>query len=212
MKHPGTISLTVSLFTLLLSAEYAVGQPRSATFTESVEAIRAQLEGHEFDRRVALIRMGERVFPAFQAILADPKTQHIYVSRIFVVLEAVKADRRQFVGPVVRRLSDPNSGVRGQAVRLLAHIGSEREIPPIVALLSDTDITVGYGAATALLAIGNERAVDAMTVWLNSGNHRVDDPDNLREEVKRGNEVLRQHVAKCRDELKQRLEMTKITK
>ncbi len=82
------------------------------------------------------------------------------------------------------------------AVRLLGQIGSERDTPPIVALLSDKDPTISCNAATTLQAIGNHRTLTALDVWLNSGNHQ-------------DNEVLRKHVAKCRDELKQRLEKEK---
>ena len=51
----------------------------------------------------------------------------------------------------------------------------------------------GLPAATTLVAIGDQRTVAALDVWLNSSSNW-------------GDRVLREHVTKCRDELKQRLD------
>jgi hypothetical protein len=167
---------------------------------EPVKVVAALLNGIEFkEQRQTLIKMGERAFPAFEAILADPESDPGHVARIFVVLMAVDADRRRFLDPTVMRLADPNDDVRSRAVRLLALIGSEKEAPSVVALLSDKEWTNAIAAAKTLAAIGDRRAVAAMDVWLKASGRQADRTEDADAE-------LREYVAKYRDELKQRLD------
>lgn len=149
------------------------------------------------DERRQLIQLGEKVFPAFEAILSDPKAKPHQVARIFGVLYAVKADRRRFLEHAVRGLANADSKTRWAAVELLGQIGTPAEASPVVALLSDgnrvADQVIVYSAAKTLAAIGGPREVIAMDVWLLGASHR-NDPQ------------LRRHVAQCRDKLKERLD------
>jgi hypothetical protein len=165
---------------------------------EQAEKIRGMLRSFEFNRKNygILVGMGAKAFPAYEAILADPKTDPDSVGCIFTVLESVDADRGRFVDPAVRWLANPNWEARVYIVRCLGKIGSSREVAPVVALLADERPSVAFAAATTLVAIGDRRALAAMDIWLNSGSNR-------------GDKALREHVAKCRDELKQRLEKEK---
>jgi hypothetical protein len=163
----------------------------------SVETARGFLGADCFKERGPLLRrMGERAFPAFEAIISDPKSEPLHVSQALGNLCGIEGNRDRFRELAVRRLTDPDAGVRQYAAKLLGVIGGERDAAPIVALLADEKTEVSYAAAKALVAIGEGPTVVAMGVWLNSGNHRED----------RG---LREHVAKCRDELRQRLEKAK---
>lgn len=143
-----------------------------------------------------LIALGERAFPAYLRILAAKDADRREVSQIFIVLSKVKADRGPFLEHAVANLSHPHRSVRWAAVQLLGQIGSERDTAPVVALLADEAWEVPFAAAKALAATGDRRALVAMDVWLNSGNRKDD-------------RVMREQVAKYRDELKERLDKAK---
>lgn len=96
-------------------------------------------------------------------------------------------------------MSHPQSSVRRSALILLAKIGSTRETAPSVALLSDPDLTVAVAAAKTLAEIGDERTLQAMDIWLNA--HRDREGQTM--------ELVRGHVTKHRDTLKQRLDSAK---
>lgn len=170
---------------------------------EEIYDVRQMLKAHEFkEERRALIEIGERAFPIYFRILNRKDVDSEEVSRIFGILAAVKADRSQFLKQAIGGLSSQNTGVRLTATLLLGEIGSARDTAPMVALLSDEEWTVGIAAAKALAKIGDRRALTAMDVWLNSsspGRHRNEQLDK----------ALRKHIAKYRDELKQRLEKEK---
>lgn len=166
------------------------------------EEIRRMLEGEEFDDYEALVALGARAFPAYLQILAAKDADRSEASRIFLILSKVKADRGQFLEPAIANLAHPHSTVRYSAVQLLGQIGNERDAAPVVALLSDEEWTIPFAAAKTLAAIGDRRVLTAMDVWLNSVK-----PHNSGGE--RANEILRQHVIKCRHELKERLDKAK---
>lgn len=168
-----------------------------------IDTIRDMLSVIEFKQeRTDLIALGAKAFPVYEQILDDPKATHGEIGRIFGVLAAVKADRSRFLEHAIAGLASPDKGVRRAVVALLAQIGSSRDAAPVVALLSDTDWTISLAAAKTLAAIGDRRALAAMNVWLNSGSP-------LKDRNERFNELHRQDVAKCRDELKQRLDKAK---
>lgn len=168
-------------------------------------AIRQALSAHEFkEERLALISFGEKLFPAYERILADKNATRHEIGRIYIVLSAVKADRRRFLERAVASLVDSDSGNRRCAVILLGQIGSERDTAPIVALLSDTEFTVGYAAAETLQAIGGPRDLAAMNTWL-----AVSKPENYSKEYQGSYETIRKNVTKSRDELKTRLDKAK---
>ena len=162
-----------------------------------IKQVRGLLNGCEFkEQRAVLIKMGNKVYPAFQVILADSNSEPVHIERAMGVIASVSGERGQFIDPAVHYLSDRAWEVRWSAVHLLEEIGSSRDTAPVVALLSDERREVSYAAAKALIAIGDQRTVAAMDVWLNSGNHR-------------DIEQLLAHVKKCRDELKERLKKAK---
>lgn len=162
-----------------------------------IKEVRELLNGIEFkEQKTALIKMGNRAYPAFQVILADSNSKSQHLRRAMGVIASVAGERRQFVDPAVRYLSDPAWEIRASALRLLEQIGSSRDVAPVVALLSDERMEVSYAAAKTLIAIGDQRTVAAFDVWLSVGNHR-------------DNDLLLAHVKKCRDELKERLKKAK---
>jgi hypothetical protein len=145
-----------------------------------------------------LISMGEKVFPAYEAILSDPKSPPVEIAMVFLVMGYVEADRRQFLKHAMARLTSTDSASRRNAVILMKEIGgaAAEASSPVVALLSDKEEGIVMKAAETLAAIGAPNEVVAMEVWLRGVSHR-DDAD------------LRTHVQKCRDELKKRLEDAK---
>jgi hypothetical protein len=183
------LSLVLLGCPLLLSVSCAGGRPEPPAAEAEVRRL---LQDKEFSEYQTLLDMGERAFPAFEAILSDPKAKPFEVRGVFSIVGTVKADRRRFVEHAVRRLADADSGVRKSAVWVLERIGTAKEASPVVALLSDENkVTVHYAAKT-LAAIGGPREVVAMDAWLLGASHR-------------GDAHLRQHVKECRDKLQKRL-------
>ncbi len=144
-----------------------------------------------------LLHMGEKVFPAYEAILSDPKATPDEIGMLFLLLGYVEADRRPFLKHALAKLADPDRAVRVNAVISIKEFGgTAAEASPVVALLSDGSKHAVYQAANTLVAIGGPNEVVAMDVWLRGISHR-DEAE------------LRQHVEKCRDELKKRLDDAK---
>src|SRR5438270_13528065 len=54
-----------------------------------------------------VVELGERVYPALEAILNDPTVTESEASQVFFVLSNTKGDRRRFVPHAVRWLSTP---------------------------------------------------------------------------------------------------------
>ena len=165
---------------------------RSEWQVRSVFRVKDYDERAEKNRQY-LIRMGEKVFPAYEVILSDSKSDSMEVCGVFGVIYDVKVDRRRFLKHAISRFTDADYGIRWAAVWLLKEIGSPAEASPVVALLSDEHTEVAYAAAKALAAVGGPNEVVAMDVWLRGVSHRED-------------RQLREHVQKCRDELKKRLD------
>jgi hypothetical protein len=64
----------------------------------------------------SLFSLGERAFPAYEAILADPQSTPRDVVWVCVFLHECNLDRRRFAPAVVRRLSDPEALVPAAGV------------------------------------------------------------------------------------------------
>ena len=160
----------------------------------SEKEIRGMLRDPHFGKGSlqALVGMGERAFPAFEKILADPGRDPYSVCSIYCVLHNGRADPGRFREHAVADLAHPDVSIRRSAVGFLARVGSPGDVPPVVALLSDTEWTVSVAAAKTLAAIGDWRAVNAMDAWLDANGRAA-------------GHLLR-HVKECRDELKRRLE------
>ena len=120
-----------------------------------------------------LERIGEKAFPALEAILANPKTESRPIGNTLVyLLLYAKGSRSQFIDPAIARLTDDDLRIRYAAVKLLGQIGSSRDIPPVIVLLSDPDRLMPIFAAETVAAIGDRRALDAFDVWLKSEAYR----------------------------------------
>lgn len=135
-------------------------------------------------------------FPLYCRILDAKDEDRYLVVRTLYVLSQIKEDRSQFVDRALSRLAHSHPSVRRTAVELLAQIGSSRDAAPVVALLSDKEWTISFAAAKTLATIGDQRTLIAMDVWLNTNVYKDD-------------EQLREHIIKCRDELKARLDKEK---
>jgi HEAT repeat protein len=177
---------------------------RSADELPSDDQVRYMLtsgaSGGESDRdrhRATLIKLGERLFPAYERILADKLKYPREVIGILYILPSVKADRTRFVEHAVELLAVSAPDLRMGALHLLAVIGQARDAAPVVALLSDERRDVAFAAATTLEAIGGPRELTAFDVWLSTSSNRKKDDE------------LRQHVAECRYQLKKRLDKQK---
>ena len=171
-------------------------------------AIRLMLTAIEFkDERKLLVQHGEKIFPSFERILADRDANSTELTRLFIVLLAVKADRSRFLESAVAKLSHSDKSVRRVAVSFLGEIGSERDTAPIVALLADEEFTVGVAAAKTLSTIGGPRELAALNIWLT-----VTKPENYSKEWQGSYESLRKNVIKSRDALKERLDKEKAQK
>ncbi len=151
------------------------------------------------EKRQYLIQVGEKAFPTYEAILTDPKSESEEIAGVFWIINHVKSDRTRFRKYALERLADPHSYVRDYAVRALKSIGSSAEAPSVVPLLSDEEEYVATAAAETLAAIGGPDEVLAMDVWIRGHSHRND-------------RQFREHVQKCRDELKKRLDAKKTSK
>jgi HEAT repeat protein len=143
-----------------------------------------------------LLRMGERAFPAYEAVLSDPKAPPHDVAISFAVLGEVEADRRLFLKYVVSHLKDEDQRVRRNGLHLLGEIGSAADASPVVALLSDEREDIPCIAASTLADIGGPSELVAMDVWLRGVSYR-------------DNADIREGVRYHRDELKKRLEEDK---
>lgn len=197
-------AICVMSLTSSLASEPVPAIPQKSTVVQ----VKKLLYGHEFKQQYAtLVEMGEIAFPAFEAILTNPDVDPEEIQRIFVVLKSVKCDRSRFVEKAVERLGDSNARVRGSSVELLACIGSERDSQLLHILLSDGVTSIGYRAATTLATIGGNRDLTAFNVWLIISDHKRFTPGKQA-----SHDSLREHVAKCRDELKARLDKEKTQK
>ncbi len=144
-----------------------------------------------------LVKVGAAAFPAYEAIIADPRSGETEYGRIFWVLHDIPADRTRFIEPVIKSLTSRSEPLRRSAVRLLGKIGTEKEIAPIVALLSDEEISVVHEAAAALAAIGGERELVALEIWIRAAKAQKLDS------------LFIEGVSKPCDALKKRLEDTR---
>ncbi len=144
-----------------------------------------------------LLRVGEKAYPIYEAILSDPKVTPEAVTKVYLLIDGEKPGARRFREYAVTHLTHADPGIRADALILLKDIGSSVEASPAVALLSDEDVSVRYAAARTLAAIGGSREVVAMDAWLRGVTYR----DKVE---------FRQHVKKCRDELKRRLDEARV--
>ena len=190
--------LTINVVLLMVTVAFQAPAQDKITSKEE-EQIRQLLEQDEDYDEKELARLGAftpAAFPLYCRILDDPKEHRWIVGRTLYTLSIIKADRGQFVDRAVAKLTSPHISLRRGAVELLAQIGSPRDATPVVALLSDKEWTISISAAKTLAAIGDERTLVALDIWLNSGSYQ-------------DHKVVREHVMKSRDELKERLEKEK---
>ena len=155
----------------------------------SVESVRKELDwppgccGHVVVWSQAyLLDLGERAFPAYDIILADPKSKPDHVGIVCGILTEVEADRRRFVPLAVRRITEPDAGVSPEA---LSHTlarpqpdswsKGQSTAPAVIwewtRMLIDTREAVRESAIELLGAIGDERDANVLVPLLS--NERV---------------------------------------
>jgi HEAT repeat protein len=179
----------VPLVALLVSSS-AVGEDPPPTVAQVRDLLRgdeSQTSGHK-----QLVALGARALPAYEAILADPKSEPLELAGAMTYVSDIKADRKQFPDLAVALFTHEDPVVRREALRLLAEIGSERDTTPILAMLSDEENGVRHAAAKTLAKIGGKRDLVALDIWLKTGNYQGD-PFHF------------QHVKECRNALEKRL-------
>lgn len=165
----------------------------SPTVDEVTELLRENEDNFSAGHQ-KLEKLGEKAFPAYVKILDRGGPFPSDISNIFYVLTQVKADRSRFLEYAINGLAHKNVSVRYNAVQLLAQIGCAKDTAPVVALLSDKQWEIPFAAAKTLAAIGDRRTVDAFDVWLQTDG------------IQREDRQLLEHVKKCREELKARLD------
>jgi hypothetical protein len=135
------------------------------------ESVRTMLGAKEFkDERVELVKLGPKAFPVYHKILAAADSNPTQVSRVFLVLNEVRSDRKQFLELTVVRLADMHDGVRWAAAKFLGQIGSANDASPLVALLNDPEESVALNAAKSLGVIGGQREKLALIIWSKTSN------------------------------------------
>jgi hypothetical protein len=112
-----------------------------------------------------IVALGERVYPAFEAILSDPAVTTSEALRVFEQLAYMAGDRSRFAPYVVRRLAAYRPRL-SSLIQLLGDIGSRRDTAPLVALLYDSNPIVVQDALEALGKLGGEREAAAIDIWL----------------------------------------------
>lgn len=151
---------------------------------------------------IFLARMGEKVFPAYEAILSDPKSKE--AGQVFSVLGDVETDRRRFAKYAILHLADVDFGDRLNAVIFLGHIGNAADASPIVALLSDKRGEMVGAAANTLSYIGGPNELVAMDVWLRGVGNCEHDAFS-RDAVRYHRDMLKKRLEEDKD-LKKRAE------
>lgn len=189
--------LLLAYFTLLtfVGDAIAADPPFDVRDVKKVRSVLLSWPDFEWSKEYQYLwRVGEKVFPAYESILSDPKASGAYeAASMFNMLCYVEADRRCFIKHARDRLKDEKLYVRHSAVDLLRRIGSSSEASPLVALLSDERWEIAHAAARALADIGGPNEVTAMEVWFRGVAHRDESG-------------IRQYVQKQCNKLKKRLD------
>lgn len=166
-----------------------------------------------------LLQHGEKAFPVYEAILADPDTDKRMVSLTCAAIERIKVDRRRFVPLLVKRITAADamyvpewqfraqvdsreeqarhrnrqeSHTRDELANLLVEIGDERDAAALAPYLLHQSESLRRVAARVLCAFGNHSHLDAMNLLLKHGLHGPG-ADELRD------------LVLCRDQLAKRL-------
>lgn len=113
-----------------------------------------------------LVAAGDRAFPVYDELLADPRTSVSSRCRILEVITVVKGDRSRYVPAALAALTHDSSILRICALGTLSKIGSAKDTAPIVAALFDNDSAVINRASIALSAIGGPNDLLAMDSFL----------------------------------------------
>jgi hypothetical protein len=136
------------------------------------------------EAEAAVVALGDRAFPAYEAILADPKSDDRLIRSTFRFIARVDADRRRFVPLVVRRLA-PNTVVNPQIVQsvIVNQIVYRSAVPEPATFLqiasacgeriADENYVTRYHAARLLGEIGDEREAATLRPLLTDYNGSV---------------------------------------
>lgn len=180
---------------ILLGIDLQSPKVKKPPTTEEVRRL-AGKGGGEWLGQAILLRYGAAAFPAYEAILTDPKSESDEIAGVLIALASVGEVKGRFLSLVVPYLSHKDDAVRWPAVLLMKQIGTPEEGAILIALLSDENQFVRYAAAEALAATGGRRELTAMDAWLKTGAAFRDAHKYL------------QHVKECRDALEKRLKTT----
>ena len=150
--------------------------------------IRSATKHCGFDRteeaEAAVVALGDRAFPAYEAILADPKSDGRLVRRTFHFIAQVQADRRRFIPLVVRHLA-PNTEVNPRIVEsvIVNQIVYRSAVPEPATFLrmasdcgeriADENYVTRHYAAKLLGEIGDEREAATLRPLLTDYNGSV---------------------------------------
>ena len=134
-------------------------------------------------RLLALLRRRDALLPAFEAILADPESEPIYVRGTFRALVFTHTQGERFIALAVKRLGDADDGVRSGALYYLERYSNPRAAERVIPLLADDKLTVRYAAATTLAKIGRmgRTGSDGCVVESRQASQRRELPDPSQE-------------------------------
>lgn len=218
-------------------------QPIAAPDIPSVETVRGLLDAAEWrcgvsppsqemlDADATLLAFGERAFPVYEIILADPMSDgHRDILRVFSVISRLEVDRRRFIPLVVQHLG---LNTKAQVCRLVAMYLLENPIldasvfADLLLVLQHFciwgDYFVREAAADLLTEIGDEREAEAIRPYLKGNDttmRRIAADALAKIGVKQDLEAMdawlkaddprkdadeQQHFKKRRDELEARL-------
>jgi hypothetical protein len=136
------------------------------------------------EAEAAVVTLGDRAFPAYEAILADPKSDDRLIRSTFRFIARVDADRRRFVPFVVRHLA-PNTVVnptlvRSVIVNQLVYRSAALEPATLLRIacdcgseIADENYVTRYHAARLLGEIGDEREAATLRPLLTDYNGSV---------------------------------------
>ncbi len=148
-----------------------IHQPGQIKYTaDHVRQLRFE-EAYQVDK---VVRLGDKLFDAFEEILLDPTADPRHVVRVFSLLTKMTIDRSQFYDLALAKLADKTPGVRRTACALLAGIGGEKDGPVVAILLLDGDMTVRRVAAETLEAIGGKTDLLAFDLALRDADRYID--------------------------------------
>ncbi|WP_439632123.1 HEAT repeat domain-containing protein [Gemmata sp.] len=140
-----------------------------------------------------ILEMGEKVFPVFEAILDDPKSDPSHARAALQLLIGMEdTDRKRFVDRAVKCLARDEEMVRLKALHLLGRIGSAADTAPLYALFADK--LLQREAVRTIVEIGGKRDLATLSVWLRANKGGTDEEQRFRSYVEDGRDDLEERL------------------